>query len=247
MSYLERLMSRALAVPHESPNAISDPFAQVAVWALDTPDREAGQARTASTPPISSPPAVSPDRAVPPARTAPDPAAAAEDRAAPRGTEEPRPARAAAQRPQEAVRLPKSPVRPTAPMDVADDFMRSLTRPVTPDVPSPDTPESSAVSPTRVPAQPAGEAEPLRTPVRRAVVAPPTPPAIASPRAPRGRARDRAPAEPARAEPRAARPNPPAPLIPSASAARKTAPRTAARREELAHSVGILRFGLNQV
>ena len=243
MSYLERLLSRALAVPRESPRAVFDPFAEVADWALETPDRPATPERTEPVQALPAPPpAATPDRIIAPDRSAPIPAIRADDPPTPRTVAAP-PAKVAAPPDRDETPAPK-PSRPKAPIEVADQFMRSLAQPVAPEAAPPPS-QTPAVVPTRVERRAADETDPVATPVRRSAVAPPAPPSITA-RTARAQGRDRPAADPAPARPREANAKRAAPPKPSAPAPRKPA-RTAARREELAHSVGILRFGLNQV
>jgi len=260
MNYLERLISRALALPREGPQAVFDPFEQTADWPIAEPPR-------AAVPEASTRPAASIPRADLPAPTTPDPnhtvahpvdgptppapatAVAAPPRTAgdpvaPRGMEQPR---------ANPRVVPDRPQRPLSPIEKADAFMRALAvddptvrettrRSERPAEPDPDIPGSAPSAPP--PAPPAAHV------VRAApALAPPAPPV---------RLRTTAEDVPERrrglpgASERTTLPRD-SPVstrqvasVPPAASARRAAPSRTARRDDLASNVGIVRFGLEQ-
>lgn len=260
MKYLERLMSRALAVPRQSADALFDPFVQTTQWALTDPVNDLAQPQNPAVAPAPSflpaTPTTARAAAVPlttPSRTTPPPPDTPRtiDRIAP-GTIAPDHAQRTAKRDTPAAPPPAA-VQPQAPQDAiqrADAFMRSLAtpateappqsaRPVAPHVAAP-RPSAAVVRDDRVADSPA---------VPAAIALTPPPPRIdPAPRettpSPRRQARREAGKTAALAN-RAAGKNA-TPSAPVAAVSRPIASLPVGRRDGLAHSVGILRFGLNQ-
>lgn len=274
MNYLDRLISRALAIPRDSGTAVFDPFEQVADWPLDLQVPPA--ARTVNVPEVDL------------ATIDPSPGAAARRSPSDRGEQStsdaskggpkaiapgydatvpgkpPRPQSAAPAvagtatepKPDESAAAPV----PRAPLEIATDFMRSVAPTMVPDIvdegaarpsrtPAPDgVPTRADASNTVQPPRSITVAGDHAAPTIATVMPPvPKPLPIASVQAERDRPTNTTPrpSAEARAKASAERPRPPAPTF-----AKVERPivfdRSPSSRDELAHGTGILRFGIGQ-
>lgn len=261
MNYRERLLSRAAAVPRSGGEALFDPFAQVAVW---LPEETAQSSPIApASPPIlpQGEPAARASEVLsyPPAPLAqpirPQPVSAS--------AASPAPERSAAALVTPSHRSDAVPpvVPPPDPLAMADAFFNEIAPNLARSPSRAATPGTS----DREPLQPGKQTAPAETPtVRAAPALPPAPPAQQQasltvvppkpaeaplPRTAAQAARRSAPPTETRPAPqqpeRARKPQPP--LIDAARDARVIAvSSSAAPRSDLAHSLGILRFGIGQ-
>lgn len=226
MNYLERLLTRALAVPRSDGDAVFDPFEMVGEW----PIREATPKENAV--PLSHPLPAGPERAT--ARAT---------------TDEPVTLSA-----NGTLRPPAS--RQKAPLETADVFMRAIaptlvslppdtidtpSAPLAHDVPLTDTPGTHPTAEALPIVAPRDRANMSTAPpeCHRVAMAPIVPEPVRSQAQTSHRAPDAGKAMPI---------NRPAPPLPSSRATERILlnGKTPSKRDELAHTVGILRFGLGQ-
>jgi hypothetical protein len=257
MHYLERLIRRALAVPRDQESALFDPFEQVAPW---EPEASALRdtvkiAQVAAMPSrVDAPVALSPklapaDAAMP---SAPEATLTASPLMPPqqhRATPSPLPERGAdaGEQAPSTPSVQREATSTEAPLARADAFMRTL------GIERPAMLQSATASPAAAVQPP--EPEPPSAP-RLRVRPSASEPTLLRPVAPR----THAPGTPAVA-PRAHAVASPPPPAPAAPAPRRPAPAPQAERvvqttvvlsppsrrlDDLAHSSGIARFGLNQ-
>lgn len=257
MDYLERLIRRALALPHAQVPDAFDPFEQVAPWPLDARVGAQTAAPMRVGKPAGPPPAPPPLARATVARQQDLPASAprpAEPGVPAPSTGQPappmvKPEPAADDGPEQRSRVQPGRVPERAPLARADAFMRSL-----------GVPSAAPEAPSALPAAPARGVEPATPPPAAPVRGPasrsPLPPVMVRPVPPRVPA----PSEPA---PAARRLRQPAPIPASAPqpAPRRAEPGAVPERilqttvvvapasnrlDDLAHSSGIARFGIGQ-
>lgn len=261
MNYRERLLSRAAAVPRSGGEALFDPFAQVAAW---LPEETAQSSPIApASPPIlpQGEPAARVSETVhhqpaPPAKSIrPQPFSASAASPAPE-----RSAAAPAALTDKPGAVPPA-VTPPDPLAIADAFFNEIA----PNIARSPSRAATPAASDREPLQPGKQTAPAETPAVRAApalppappvrqqasrtVVPPKPAEAPLPRTAAQAARRSAPPTETRPAPqqpeRARKPQPP--LIDAARDARVIAvSSSAAPRSDLAHSLGILRFGIGQ-
>ncbi|WP_298174006.1 hypothetical protein [Novosphingobium sp.] len=262
MNYRERLLSRAAAVPRSGGEALFDPFAQVAAWLPEEAPPVAARPPAAVAFPLEHRTAV---RADEPMAQLSDPPASPLRPSLPVSllpeSATPRAPAVAPDAPAATQAAAAQSVASPDPLAMADAFFNQIAPRITRSPAHTAGPDM----PTTQPAQAGQQAAPANAPTMRVTpLAPPAPPAPQQPAralvppkppaAPLPRAPSAAAARPASvAEPKAhplkdeaARKPAPSPIETAGTARVVAVASAAAPRSDLAHSLGILRFGIGQ-
>jgi hypothetical protein len=259
MTYFDRLISRALALPRSGGQSLFDPFEQTADWPLDESPVKPATIAAAVEPEPTQPgprPGAPPETIIavqPPSNDPPTPplasqapseflASTALDPVQPRQATQPfQPAADLAEQRATAAQKMKSP------QDIADAMMQPFLERLQPS-PAPRSPVPPVEAGRSELAPAAHRPLPSPRPASRALptIMPPAPKSPVVPRPPRSAAegQPKFPSNPAKLSAPPAKPTAPAFLAPKAAPIKTGLSQP--RRDNLRHGMGIIRFGLNQ-